>query len=144
VITEQATAIGVGDCRLIDLPKIPDVRGNLTFVEGGAHIPFGIARVFWIYDVPGGEKRGAHAYRTQDEVLIALSGSFDVVVDAGDGPGRVQLNRAHAGLYVPHLTWRHLENFATNAVCLVLASSVYDADDYIRDHAEFLKLRKPS
>jgi dTDP-4-dehydrorhamnose 3,5-epimerase-like enzyme len=129
-------------CRLIDLPKIPDARGNLTFIEGGEHVPFAIRRVYWIYDVPGGERRGGHAYRTLEEFFVALSGSFDVVVDDGRGDVRhVVLNRSYFGLYVPPMTWRHLESFSTNAVCLILASQPYDEADYLRDHAEFTSAR---
>jgi dTDP-4-dehydrorhamnose 3,5-epimerase-like enzyme len=129
-------------CRLIDLPKIPDARGNLTFIEGGEHVPFAIRRAYWIYDVPGGERRGGHAYRTLEEFFVALSGSFDVVVDDGRGDVRhVVLNRSYFGLHVPPMTWRHLENFSTNAVCLILASQRYDEADYLRDHAEFTSAR---
>ena len=129
-------------CRLIDLPKVPDARGNLTFIEGAQHVPFTIRRSYWIYDVPGGERRGGHAYRTLEEFFVALSGSFDVVVDDGRGDVRhVVLNRSYFGLYVPPMTWRHLENFSTNAVCLILASQRYDESDYLRDHAQFTSAR---
>jgi hypothetical protein len=126
--------------RRIDLPIVPDERGKLTFIEGERHVPFVIQRVYWIYDVPGGERRGGHAYRELEEVIIALSGSFDVVLDTGGGETRHQLNRSYFGLYVPKLVWRSLENFSTNAVCLILASLPYSEDDYIRDHAEFTAL----
>ncbi len=141
MITEQPAGPRVGDCRLIDLPKIPDARGNLTFVEGGKHIPFEIARVYWLYDVPGGERRGGHAYRMLDEVLIALSGSFDVILDDGEKHHTVHMNRPSTGLFVPRMTWRHLENFTTNAVCLILASTAYDEHDYIRDYREYQQSR---
>jgi dTDP-4-dehydrorhamnose 3,5-epimerase-like enzyme len=128
--------------RLIDLPKIPDPRGNLSFIEGENHIPFRVRRTYWIYDVPGGERRGGHAYRTLHELFVALSGSFDVVVDDGSGPEHVVLNRSYVGLHVPPMTWRHLENFSTNAVCLILASEYYDEADYLRDRDEFNTLTR--
>lgn len=126
---------------LIDLPKITDPRGNLSFIEGQEHIPFDIARVFWTYDVPGGQTRGGHAYRSNEEVIIALSGSFDVVVVNSEGSKRFSLNRSYSGLYLPALTWRHLENFSTNAIALTLASKGYDVQDYIRDIKEFEKIQ---
>lgn len=125
------------DC-VIDLPKIIDERGNLSFVEGGVHVPFGIARCYWIYDVPGGEFRGSHAFREQDEFIVALSGSFDVVLDDGDEVRRYGLNRSYMGVYVPRMTWRRIENFSTNSLCLVLSSRRYDAADYIWDYGSFL------
>ncbi|HVE71215.1 MAG TPA: FdtA/QdtA family cupin domain-containing protein [Thermoanaerobaculia bacterium] len=140
--TEQPAGVSVGDCRLIDLPKILDTRGNLTFVEGVKHIPFAIERVYWIYDVPGGETRGGHAYRRLDEFLISLSGSFDVVLDDGGSKRTVQLNRSYYGLFVPRMIWRHLENFSTNAVCLILASTAYDESDYVRDYAQYGQMRQ--
>lgn len=130
-------------CRLIPLPKITDVRGNLSFAEQENHIPFRIERTFWIYDVPGGEDRGGHAYRVTEEFIIALSGSFDVVLD--DGAGNVQtfqLNRSYYGLYVPKMMWRQMTNFSTNSVALVLASTRYDAEDYIRDYEDFKALKR--
>jgi hypothetical protein len=114
-----------------------DRRGNLTFIEGENQIPFRIARAYWIYEVPGGVERGGHAYRRLEEVFVALSGSFDVVVDDGQTPTTVHLNRSYTGLYVPPLVWRNLENFSTNAVCLILASRHYDEDDYFYDRAAF-------
>lgn len=140
-MTEQPAGVSVGDCRLIDLPKVLDERGNLTFVEGVTHIPFAIARVYWIYDVPGGETRGGHAYRELDEFLISLSGSFDVVLDDGAEKRVIQLNRSYYGLYVPRMMWRHLENFSTNAVCLILASTAYDEHDYVRNYDQYRQLR---
>jgi hypothetical protein len=129
--------------RLIDLPKIPDPRGNLSFIEGDNHIPFAVRRTYWIYDVPGGERRGGHAYRTLHEFFVALSGSFDVVLDNGRGARQtVVLTRSYVGLHVPPMTWRHLENFSTNAVCLILASEHYDEADYLRDRDEFLALTR--
>jgi hypothetical protein len=129
--------------QLVDLPKVPDPRGNLSFIEGAVHIPFEVRRTYWIYDVPGGEQRGGHAYRTLHEFFVALSGSFDVVVDDGrSGPEHIVLNRSYVGLHVPPMTWRHLENFSTNAVCLILASEHYDEADYLRDRDEFLALTR--
>jgi dTDP-4-dehydrorhamnose 3,5-epimerase-like enzyme len=131
------------EARIIDLPKIVDNRGNLSFVEEENHIPFKIERTFWIYDVPGGEDRGGHAYRETEEFIIALSGSFDVVLD--DGKGNVQtfqLNRSYYGLYVPKKIWRQMVNFSTNSVAMVLASTSYDASDYIRDYEEFKTLKQ--
>lgn len=122
---------------LIQLPKIADPRGNLTFVEGNNHIPFDIQRVYWIYDVPGGETRGGHAFKVQDECIIAISGSFDVVVDDGKKVERFHLNRSYMGLHVPPGTWRHMDNFSTNSIALVLASTAYSEDDYIRDYDKF-------
>jgi hypothetical protein len=122
---------------LIQLPKILDARGNLTFIEGGKQLPFAIKRVFWTYDVPGGETRGGHAYHQQHEVIVALSGSFDIVVTAADGvQARYSLNRSYTGLYLPPKTWRHMENFSTNSLGLHLSSHVFDAGDYIRDFSE--------
>jgi hypothetical protein len=127
-------------CRVIELPRILDRRGNLTFVEGRRHIPFSIARAYWIYDVPGGQVRGGHAYRELNEFFVALSGSFDVVVDSGDAMERFSLNRSYIGLYVPQMRWRHVENFSTNAVCLIFASRHYEADDYLYDYDDFMAL----
>ncbi len=124
--------------QLLQLPKIQDPRGNLTFLQGGDHFPFEIERVFWTYDVPGGETRGGHAYREQQEVIIALSGSFDVVITNSLGEKQTyQLNRSYYGLYLPKLTWRHMENFSTNALGLHLSSEKYSATDYIRSMDEF-------
>ena len=124
---------------LITLPKISDPRGNLTFIQFPQQIPFEIQRVFWTYNVPSGEVRGGHAYKSQQEVIIALSGSFDVVVKYPNGEiQRISLNRGYKGIYLPQMTWRHLENFSTNAVSLHLSSSVYDEDEYLRNF-ELLK-----
>jgi dTDP-4-dehydrorhamnose 3,5-epimerase-like enzyme len=120
------------DAEVIDLPKVEDERGNLTFVENN-QVPFDIKRVYWIYDVPGGQERGGHAFKEQREMIISLSGSFDVVINDGSNGSRFHLNRSYYGLYVPNLLWRHMENFSTNAVALVLSSTLYSADDYIRD-----------
>jgi dTDP-4-dehydrorhamnose 3,5-epimerase-like enzyme len=130
--------VNIAGVRTIFLPKITDPRGSLSFLESNLHVPFVVRRVYWIYDVPGGVVRGGHAYRRLEEFVIALSGSFDVVLDDGRNKDRVSLNRSHFGLYVPRLTWRHLENFSTNAVCLILASAHYEEDDYLRDYDHFL------
>jgi dTDP-4-dehydrorhamnose 3,5-epimerase-like enzyme len=127
------------DCRTIPLPKIHDDRGNLSFIEAGRPVPFVIQRTYWIYDVPGGEIRGGHAYLELQEFFVALSGSFDVVLDDGKERKYISLNRSYFGLYVPNMIWRHLENFSTNAVCMILASLPYNADDYIYDYATFLR-----
>lgn len=123
--------------RLIELPKIVDRRGNLSFIEAGQHIPFSIARVYWIYDIPGGQKRGSHAFKSQHEIIIALSGSFDVILDNGKEKKKYSLNRSYQALYVPNMQWRSLENFSTNALCLVIASDSYNEDDYIRNYKDF-------
>jgi hypothetical protein len=129
----------IDNCKIIDLPKIHDDRGNLSFIEAGRHVPFVIQRTYWIYDVPGGEVRGGHAYRELQEFFVALSGSFDVVLDDGKARKTVSLNRSYFGLYVPNMIWRHLENFATNSVCLIMASLPYSKEDYIRDYELYLK-----
>ena len=123
--------------RIIDLPKIGDKRGNLSLVEEFKHIPFKIERTYWIYDVPGGEKRGGHAYRENQEFIVALSGSFDVVLDDGKEKKLYSLNRSYYGLYVPKGWWRQMENFSTNALALVLASTPYTKEDYIYDYQDF-------
>lgn len=122
----------------MELATVVDPRGKLTFIEGGPHLPFPIRRAYWIYDVPGGELRGGHAYMALEELIIAVSGSFDIVLDDGTNTDVVQLNRSYYGLYVPPLTWRQLENFSTNSFCLVLASQPYAEEDYIRDRDSFL------
>jgi hypothetical protein len=123
--------------RLIELPVMRDHRGNLTYVEGGRHVPFDIKRVFYLYDVPAGESRAGHALKEIEQVLVALSGSFDVILDYGDGRCTVTLNRPYVGLYVPSLVWRELENFSSGSVCLVLASAVYSEASYYRDYEQF-------
>ena len=130
------------EAKIIQLPKILDDRGNLTFIEGENHIPFKIERTYWIYDVPGGEKRGGHAYKELNELIVALSGSFDVVIDNGTEKQTFSLNRSYYGLYVPKLMWRQVENFSTNALALILASAPYNASDYIRDYEQFKTMRK--
>ena len=125
--------------RIIELPKIADPRGNLTFVEGQNHVPFEIKRVYYLYDVPGGESRGGHAHRELEQFVIAANGSFDVVLRDGYDQKRVFLNRSYYGLYIPRMVWRELENFSSGSVCLVLASHPYDESDYYRDYAEYLR-----
>ena len=127
------------DCRLINLPKISDVRGNLTFVEGQNHIPFDIKRVYYLYDVPGGADRGAHAHKVLHQFVICMSGSFDIVLDAGFKERRFHLNRSYNGIYVCPMMWRYLDNFSSGSVCMVLASTTYDEDDYIRDRGAFMQ-----
>jgi len=126
--------------RLLDIPKILDDRGNLSFIEKSVDIDFDIKRVYWIYDVPGGEIRGGHAFKAQKEIIVALSGSFDVVLHDGVNLNRYHLNRSYKGLFVPQMYWRHLENFSTNAVCMVLASTFYSEEDYIYDFETFINL----
>lgn len=125
--------------KIIQLSKIADPRGNLSVIEELKDIPFKIERTYWIYDVPGGESRGGHAYKENQEFIVALSGSFDVVLDDGKEKKNFSLNRSYNGLYVPKGLWRVMENFSTNSLALVLSSTKYDADDYIRDYQEFLK-----
>jgi dTDP-4-dehydrorhamnose 3,5-epimerase-like enzyme len=129
---------------MIDLPKIGDPRGNLTFVEGACHVPFEIRRVYYLYDVPGGETRGGHAHYKLQQFVIAVSGSFDVVVDDGTCRESFFLNRSYYGLYIPRMIWREIENFSSGSICLVLASEPYDESDYIRDHDAFVRaVREP-
>jgi dTDP-4-dehydrorhamnose 3,5-epimerase-like enzyme len=130
--------MGIEACKLIDLPKIADPRGNLTFVEAERHIPFPIERVFYLYDVPGGADRGGHALRTCHQFLIAMSGSFDVVLYDGREKQRIHLNRSYYGLHIPPMIWREMDNFSSGSVCLALASTPYSADDYYRDYQEYL------
>lgn len=132
----------LSDCRIIELPKIKDPRGNLTFIEGGHHIPFDIKRVYYLYDVPGGSDRGAHAHRRLHQFIIAMSGSFDIVLSDSDHEQRFHLNRSYYGLYVCPMMWRALDNFSSGGVCMVLASERYDESDYIRNHAEYLEATK--
>jgi dTDP-4-dehydrorhamnose 3,5-epimerase-like enzyme len=128
-------------CQIIELPKIHDPRGNLTFVESNNQIPFAIERVYYLYDVPGGSERGGHAHKGLHQLIIAMSGSFDVVLDDGKEKKRVHLNRSYHGLYVCPMIWRELDNFSSASVCMVLASNRYDEDDYHRDYAEFMRER---
>lgn len=131
----------IRDAKIIDLPKFLDARGNLSFAENFKHIPFEIKRTYWLYDVPGGECRGGHAYYSNKELIIALSGSFDVVLDDGKERKVFSLNRSYYGLYVPAGLWREMENFSTNAFALEFGSTHYEEEDYIRDYDEFLKLK---
>lgn len=128
----------VNDCIIVNLPKIIDPRGNLSFIESEKHIPFKIKRTYWIYDVPGGQTRGGHAYARLHEFIVALSGSFDVIIDDGKQKKTFSLNRSYNGLYVPNMLWRSLENFSTNALCMVLASDEYSMHDYIRNYDDYL------
>ena len=127
---------------IIELPKFLDARGNLSFAQNNTHIPFEIKRTYWLYDVPGGERRGGHAYRDTEEFIISLSGSFDVIVDDGHEKKTFHLNRSYYGLYIPKGMWREMDNFSTNSLALEFASTPYDSNDYIRDYDEFLKLKE--
>ena len=133
--TESASGPGIG--KIINLPRIPDQRGNLTFIEGEHHVPFDIKRVYYLYDVPGGASRGGHGHRNLHQLVIAMAGSFDIILDNGEDAERFTLNRSYYGLHIPPMTWRELENFSSGAVCLVLASEVYDESDYFRDYDAF-------
>ena len=132
----------INQVKIINLPKIVDARGNLSFVEESNHIPFSIKRTYWIYDVPGGEERGSHAYKKNKEFIIALSGSFDVILDDGNETKRHHLNRSYYGLYIPEMLWRTMDNFSTNSLALILASENYDETDYIRDYELFKNMLK--
>lgn len=130
------------EAKIIELPKIIDERGNLSIIEECEQVPFEIARSYWIYDVPGGECRGGHAFRSTDELIVALSGSFDVIVDDGTERRTFSLNRSYYGLLVPHGIWREMENFSTNSLALVLSSTDYDPAEYVRDYQEFLAYKR--
>lgn len=127
----------MASAKIVQLPKILDERGNLSFLEGRNHVPFEIERTYWIYDVPGGEERGGHSYKNNQEFIIALSGSFDVIVNNGQTQQKFSLNRSYYGLYVPAGTWRHMENFSTNALAFIAASNDFDENDYQRDFEKF-------
>ena len=129
----------LSDIKFITLPKIEDPRGNLSFIEEDKHIPFKIKRTYWIYDVPGGQVRGGHAFKEQQEFIVAISGSFDVVVSDGNDQKTFSLNRSYFGLHLPAGIWRQMENFSTNALAMVMSSTVFSKEDYIRDYSEFLK-----
>ena len=131
----------VEDVRIIELPKFLDARGNLSFAEQNNHIPFEIKRTYWIYDVPGGEDRGGHAFRENQEVVIALSGAFDVLVDDGENKKTFTLNRSYYGLYIPKGLWRTMENFSTNSLALEFANTIYDRSDYIENYEDFQNLK---
>lgn len=132
--------MNIEKCKIIDLPKISDPRGNLTFIEGGGrNIPFDIKRVYYLYDVPGGAERGGHGHKALHQLIIAMSGSFDVVLNDGNEKKRIHLNRSYYGLYVCPMIWRELDNFSSGSVCMVLASNLYDEEDYYRDYDSFIK-----
>jgi dTDP-4-dehydrorhamnose 3,5-epimerase-like enzyme len=128
----------IEDCRIVDLPRVTDPRGDLTFIEGGQHVPFDIARVYYLYEVPGGAERGGHAHKDLQQLIVAMSGSFDVVLDDGREKRRFHLDRPDTGLYICPMLWRELENFSQGSVCMVLASNRYDEADYYRDYGEYL------
>jgi hypothetical protein len=136
--------MSVEDCRLIELPKITDHRGNLTFIEGGRHAPFDIKRVYYLYDIPGGAYRAGHAHKQLNQMFIAMSGSFDVNLDDGFSRKKFHLNRSYLGLYVPSLIWRDIDNFSSGAVCMVLASAPFDEADYYRRYEDFIEAVKGS
>jgi dTDP-4-dehydrorhamnose 3,5-epimerase-like enzyme len=125
------------DCKIIDLPKIEDPRGNLTFIESNQHIPFAIERVYYLYDVPGGSHRGGHAHKDLHQLLIAMSGSFDIMLDDGRTRFKYHMNRSYYGLYIPPMIWREIDNFSSGSVCMVLASERYDESDYYRNYDDF-------
>lgn len=132
----------VEDCRIIQLPKISDIKGKITPIYSSVHIPFHIARVYYLYDIPGGETRGGHAHMELQQLIVSAMGAFDVIVDDGYQKKRFSLNRAYYGLYMPHHIWRELENFSSGSICLVLASLPYDENEYIRDYKDFLRIKK--
>jgi len=127
---------------LIQLPRFYDLRGNLSYIEEDTHLPFRLRRVYWIYDVPGGEQRGGHAFRETEELIVSLSGSFDIVLNDGKDEWRFMLNRSYNGVLVPKMIWRTLENFSTNSLALILSSTDYSEDDYIRDWEEFIRMNR--
>jgi dTDP-4-dehydrorhamnose 3,5-epimerase-like enzyme len=129
--------VGIADCKLLELPVVHNPQGNLTFVEGKRHVPFQIERVYYMYDVPGGATRGGHAHRALEQLIVPMSGSFEVVVDDGSERKNITLNRSYVGLYVPPMIWRELVNFSSGSVCMVLASAYYDESDYYRDYDNF-------
>ncbi len=131
--------MSIEQCRIIHLPKVQDPRGNLTFIEGNKHVPFDLKRVYYLYDVPGGAERGGHAHKQLQQLIIAMSGSFDVILDDGHGKWRFPLNRSYYGLYISSMVWRELDNFSSGSVCMVLASTYYEESDYYRDYDEFIK-----
>lgn len=128
------------NCKLIDLPKITDPRGNLSVIEGDVHIPFVIKRVYYLYDVPGGSSRAGHGHKELQQLIVAMSGSFDVIVDDGHERKKFHLNRSYYGLYIPKMMWREVENFSSGGVCLVLASTLYDRADYYHDYDDFVRV----
>jgi len=132
----------ISECKIMYLPKVEDVRGNLTFIEENSHVPFNIKRVYYLYDVPGGESRGGHAHKKLEQFIIAANGSFDVILDDGSNRERHHLNRSYYGLYIPNMIWRELDNFSSGSVCLVLASEPYGEEDYLRDFEYFKESAK--
>lgn len=132
--------MNLSKCKIIELPKITDVRGNLTFIEQNNHVPFEIKRVYYLYDVPGGETRGGHAHKQLQQFIVAAMGSFDVILDDGFEKKRFHMNRSYYGLYIPRMVWRELDNFSSGSVCLVLASELYDKEDYIYDYETYKKM----
>lgn len=131
--------MSIEDCRIIDLPRITDPRGNLSFIEGEKHVPFEIKRVYYLYDVPGGADRGGHSHKELEQLIIAISGSFDIIIDDGFEKKQFQMNRSYYGLYVSPMIWREITNFSSGSVCIVLASTIYEESDYIRDYDQFLE-----
>ncbi|RCK40250.1 MULTISPECIES: sugar 3,4-ketoisomerase [Thalassospira] len=134
--------MSIHHCKIMELPKISNAQGNLTFIEGNNHIPFDIQRVYYLYDVPGGATRGGHAHKDLHQLIVAMSGSFDIVIDDGNEKQRFHLNRSYQGLYICPMIWRELDNFSSGSVCMVLASNLYDEDDYYRDYDRFMKARE--
>lgn len=134
--------MSIHHCKIMELPKISNAQGNLTFIEGNSHIPFDIQRVYYLYDVPGGATRGGHAHKDLHQLIVAMSGSFDIVIDDGNEKQRFHLNRSYQGLYICPMIWRELDNFSSGSVCMVLASNLYDEDDYYRDYDRFMKARE--
>ena len=134
--------MALNDCKIIQLPRIQDQRGNLTFIESDRHIPFDIKRVYYLYDVPGGSSRAAHGHKKLHQLMIAMSGSFDVTLDDGKEKKTFHLNRSYSGLYIPPMMWRDLDNFSSGAVCMVLASEYYDEQDYFREYSDFIQATK--
>jgi dTDP-4-dehydrorhamnose 3,5-epimerase-like enzyme len=131
--------MSIDKCHIVDLPKIADSRGNLTFIEGQRHVPFDIRRVYYLYDVPGGAERGGHAHKQLSQLIVAVAGSFDIVINDGSKEKRIHLNRSYKGLYICPMIWRELDNFSSGAVCMVLASNLYDESDYYREYSTFLE-----
>ncbi len=134
--------MNLDNCKKIELPKISDPRGNLTFIESGRHVPFEIKRVYYLYDVPGGATRAGHSHKSLEQFMIAMSGSFDVELDDGRARKKYHLNRSNYGLYIPRMIWRQIDNFSSGSVCMVLASELFDERDYYRDYQEFLRAAK--
>ncbi len=132
--------MGIEECRIVELPKVADQRGNLSFIEGGRHVPFDIKRVYYLYDVPGGETRAGHALKKTQQFIIAASGSFDLILDDGNERRTICLNRSWKGVYIPTMVWRELVNFSSAGVCLALASTYYDEGEYIRDYQEYRRV----